>query len=122
MDVSIDRRVAYVDGGDLETLRVAAAISPRARVRGWRDARARRGGARAHPGWAAAGVAARGAGCFFGPTAVRARWATATEVECVTPSRGVTAAAVRVAPVMDHRTRSFIAFGETYATFKYAMF
>ena len=79
--------------------------------------------ARAHPGWGAAGGdAARDAGCFFGPVAVRARWATATEVECVTPSRGVTAAAVRVAPVMDHRTRSFIAFGETYATFKYAMF
>ena len=130
MDVSIDRRVAYVEGGDLESgsfqshARVAAnpQISPaRGSVAGGTPVRV--AAARAHPGWGAAGGdAARDAGCFFGPTAVRARWATATEVECVTPSRGVTAAAVRVAPVMDHRTRSFIAFGETYATFKYAMF
>ena len=125
MDVSIDRRVAYVEGGDLESgssARVAAAISPaRGSVAGGTPVRV--AAARAHPGWGAAGGdAARDAGCFFGPVAVRARWATATEVECVTPSRGVTAAAVRVAPVMDHRTRSFIAFGETYATFKYAMF
>ena len=127
-DAGAEGRVAYVEGGDLDgelgwsgdAARTHAAVSPaRGSVAGGTPVRV---AARAHPGWGGGGAAERDAGCFFGPVAVRARWSTAAEVECVTPSRGITAAVVRVAPVMDHRTRSFIAFGESYATFKYAMF
>ena len=117
-------KIATFEGGNLGGSTVESTrISPaRGSVAGGTPVRVAAGGG-AHPGWGGGGGDdARDAGCFFGPVAVRARWATAAEVECVTPSRGITAAAVRVAPVMDHRTRSFIAFGESHATFKYAMF
>ena len=129
-------RVAYVAGGDVAGGDVAGSaghsrkqtyiITPaRGSVAGGTPVRVNVA-AKTHPGWGGGGESADGArslaGCFFGPVSVVARWSTASEVECVTPSRGITAASVRVAPVMDHRTRSFIAFGESYATFKYAMF
>jgi hypothetical protein len=127
-------RIAYVAGGDVtegtavhaRNQKQSSIITPaRGSVAGGTPVRVNVDGAKTHPGWGA-GENSDGArtlaGCFFGPVSVVARWSTASEVECVTPSRGITAASVRVAPVMDHRTRSFIAFGESYATFKYAMF
>ena len=127
-------RIAYVAGGDVtegtavhsRNQKQSSIITPaRGSVAGGTPVRVNVDGATTHPGWGA-GESSDGArtlaGCFFGPVSVVARWSTASEVECVTPSRGITAGSVRVAPVMDHRTRSFIAFGESYATFKYAMF
>ena len=61
------------------------------------------------------------AGCRFGTVSVAARWSTVHEIECVTPSRGANGGNVDVAPVMDYKTRSFVAFGGG-STFKYALF
>ena len=68
-------------------------------------------------------VGAHGAGCRFGATAVAARWATAGEVECVTPSRGVAGGRVEAAVTPDWRTHSFASPpGEPRAHFQYVRF
>lgn len=58
-------------------------------------------------GWThAAGY--QGAGCRFGAVAVAARWASAGEVECVTPAHGITSGKVDAVTVLDWRTQSFL--------------
>ena len=69
------------------------------------------------------GVGYQGAGCKFGAVAVAARWATAGEVECVTPSRGIMSGRVDVVMMPDWRTHSFVPSpSEKRAYFRYVRF
>ena len=107
MDVSIDRRVAYVDGGDLET-ESRRRHPPRA-VRGAATP-VRVAAARAHPG-AAPPAACRARGVLLRTDGGARAVGHATEVERGCPRAG-SRRRRRVAPVMDHRTRSLSVRGD----------